>query len=78
MAFSLDIYLFHQMTMVIFFKLVNKFVMPTPAAQLVEYLGMPFVMFAFCIGLAAFLKRFLPKTYGLLTGNRSRAKLPQT
>ena len=78
MAFSLDIYLFHQMTMVIFFKLVNKFVAPTPAAQLVEYLGMPFVMFAFCIGLAAFLKRFLPKTYGLLTGNRSRAKLPQT
>lgn len=78
MPFSLDIYLFHQMTMTIFFKLVNKLVYPTPAAQLVEYLGMPFVMFAFCIGLAAILRRFLPKTYGLLTGSRGRARLLQT
>lgn len=77
MPFSLDIYLFHQMTMVIFFKLVNRFVTPTPAAQLIEYLGMPFVMFAFCIGLSMFLKRFLPRTYSLLTGNRSRAALPK-
>ena len=78
MPFSLDIYLFHQMTMTVFFKLVNKLVYPTPAAQLVEYLGMPFVMFAFCTGLAVLLRRFLPKTYSLLTGNRGRARIPQT
>ena len=78
MPFSLDIYLFHQMTMTIFFKLVNKLVYPTPAAQLVEYLGMPFVMFAFCTGLAVLLRKFLPKTYSLLTGNRGRARIPQT
>ena len=78
MPFSLDIYLFHQMTMTVFFKLVNKLVYPTPAAQLVEYLGMPFVMFAFCTGLAVLLRRFLPKAYSLLTGNRGRARIPQT
>lgn len=78
MPFSLDIYLFHQMTMTVFFKLVNKLVYPTPAAQLVEYLGMPFVMFAFCTGLAVLLRRFLPKTYSLLTGNRGRARIPQS
>ena len=72
MPFSLDIYLFHQMTMIVFFKLVNKLVPPTTLAQLVEYLGMPFVMFAFCIGLSVFLRRFLPKTYGLLTGSRQK------
>jgi len=78
MPFSLDIYLFHQMTMTVFFKLVNKLVYPTPAAQLVEYLGTPFVMFAFCTGLAVLLRRFLPKAYSLLTGNRGRARIPQT
>lgn len=72
MPFSLDIYLFHQMTMVIFFKLANKLLPPTPAVQLMEYLGMPFVMYAFCIGLSCFLKRFLPGCYGLLTGNRKK------
>ena len=70
MPFSLDIYLFHQMTMTIFFKLVNRLVSPTPAAQLMEYLGMPFVMFAFCVALAVFLRTYLPKTYCVLTGNR--------
>ena len=73
MPFSLDIYLFHQMTMIIFFKLVNKLVPPTTLAQLAEYLGMPFVMFAFCIGLSLFLRRFLPRTYSLLTGVRQKA-----
>lgn len=73
MPFSLDIYLFHQMTMIIFFKLVNKLVPPTTLAQVAEYLGMPFVMFAFCIGLSLFLRRFLPRTYSLLTGARQKA-----
>ena len=75
MPFSLDIYLFHQMTMIIFFKLVNKLVPPTTLAQLAEYLGMPFVMFAFCIGLSLFLRRFLPGTYSLLTGARQKANV---
>ena len=73
LPFSLDIYLFHQMTMTVFFKLVNKLVPPTTLAQVLEYLGMPFVMFAFCIGLSLFLRRFLPRTYGLLTGARRKA-----
>ena len=69
-SFSLDIYLFHEMTMTVFFKLINKFIYPSPTAQLLEYLGMPFAMLAFCIALSVFLKTFLPKSYSVLTGKR--------
>ena len=70
--FSLDIYLFHQMTMTIFFKLINKLILPTPVAQLIEYLTIPFVMYVFCVGAAVLLKRFLPKFYYALTGGRGQ------
>ena len=73
MPCALDIYLFHQMTMTIFFKIVNKVIPPTTLAQLLEYLLMPVVMVVFCVCLRLFLKRFLPGGYGLLTGNRQKA-----
>ena len=71
-GFAFSIYLFHEMNTFILKKLSAKLLPQTALMQLVEYLGIPVVIFVYCLVLSILMKRFLPKVYGLVTGNRSR------
>ena len=69
---AFGIYLFHEMNLFILKKLLAKLLPQTPVMQLVQYLGIPAAIFVYCLVLSVVMKRYLPKVYGLLTGNRSK------
>lgn len=69
---AFGIYLFHEMNLFILKKLLAKLLPQTPVMQLVQYLGIPAAIFVYCLVLSVVMKRYLPKVYGLVTGNRSK------
>lgn len=69
-AFSFGIYLFHEFFLTIAQKVAVKLLPLTPVSQLLQYLLIPAAVIALCIALCAFLKKCLPRLYGLLTGGR--------
>ncbi len=69
--YSFCIYLFHEMNLFILKKLLGK-LLPTDAFfQTIQYFGIPVIIIVFCIVLSEVLKKFLPKVFALLTGNRT-------
>ena len=70
--YTFPVFIFHEMYLTIFQKLAGKVLPQTPAFQLLQYVAIPVVIIVYCLVLSMVLERFLPKLYGLLTGNRKR------
>lgn len=70
--YAFSIYLFHEMNLFILKKLLAKLLPQTPVMQLVQYLGIPAAILCYCLVLSVLMKKYLPRLYGLLTGNRSK------
>ena len=69
---AFGIYLFHEMNLFILKKLLAKLLPQTPVMQLAQYFGIPVAIFCYCLTLSVVMKKYLPRLYALLTGNRSR------
>ena len=69
---AFGIYLFHEMNLFILKKLLAKLLPQTPLMQLAQYFGIPVAIFCYCLTLSVVMKKYLPRLYALLTGNRSR------
>ena len=69
---AFGIYLFHEMNLFILKKLLAKLLPQTPVMQLVQYFGIPMAIFCYCLVVSVLMKKYLPRLYGLITGNRSK------
>ena len=71
-GYAFGIYLFHEMNLFILKKLLAKLLPQTPLMQLVQYLGIPAAIFCYCLLVSVLMKRYFPRLYSLVTGNRSK------
>lgn len=69
-AFSISIYFFHEPSLWLFRKICSRILIHTTLMQFIEYVFIPIVIMAWCIVLSLVLRRFCPKIYGIITGNR--------
>lgn len=69
-TFSITIYFFHEMSLGILRKICGRIFVHTTFVQFMEYIFIPIVIIAWCIVLSLVLRRFCPKAYGIITGNR--------
>lgn len=70
--YSFPVYLFHEMATTMLKKIVTKVFPTTTFFQLVEYIGIPIFVFAFCIILSVMMNKFVPSLYALITGGRKK------
>ena len=70
--YSFCIYLFHEMALTIVRKLLAKVLPQTPAVSLAVYACLPFAIVFGCVVFSRLLEKFLPKTYAVLSGGRTR------
>lgn len=73
-TYSFSIYLFHEMSLSIVRKLLTKLLPMTFIFQLVEYLGIPILIFCECLIISIFLEKKFPRLYLIVTGNRAKSK----
>lgn len=69
-GFSFFIYLFHEFNLTCLKKLMYKLLPANNIVQLVQYFAIPCIIIICCVVLAMILKKFTPRIYSLLTGNR--------
>lgn len=69
---AFGIYLFHEMNLFILKKLLAKLLPQTPVMQLMQYFGIPVAIFCYCLVVSVLMKKYLPRLYGVITGNRSK------
>ena len=68
--YSFAIYLFHEFSLTIFVKVCTIVIPQNNIINLIEYFTLPFFTIIYCIILSIILKKFLPKLYCVLTGDR--------
>ena len=72
--YGIAVYLFHERALIIMRKLMMRLLPPaqqtTLAMTLFLFYGLPAINIALCVLLALLLRKFLPRTYALLTGGR--------
>ena len=71
-GYAFGIYLFHEMNLFILKKLLAKLLPQTPVMQLMQYVGIPVAIFCYCLVVSVLMKKYLPRLYGVITGNRSK------
>ncbi len=71
-SFSFSIYIFHERCLSHFRKICAVLLPNTLWTSLFMYFVVPFIIVAGCIILSVLMNRVTPKTYALLTGNRTK------
>ncbi len=69
-GYSLPVYLFHEMHLVILLKLTAKLLPGSGFFLTVCYFGIPPAIIAYCVVLSRLMARFVPGLYRILTGGR--------
>ena len=69
-AFSFSIYIFHEPMLGRVRKVFVRFFPATPAFQLLLYVFVPILIIIYCVTLSVLLKKYFPRFYAILTGNR--------
>lgn len=66
------VYLLHEMILTMLKKICVKVFPITPIFQLIQYIGIPILIFVGCLILSVCIKKYMPKVYIALTGGRNR------
>ena len=69
-SYSFSIYLFHEVNLTILKKLLSSICPPSAIFMALNYLIIPFIIIFCCLILSMSLKKFFPKLYVTITGNR--------
>ena len=69
-AFNFSIYIFHDNMLSCVRKVFVRVFPVTPAFQLLLYVFVPILIIIYCVTLSVLLKKYLPRFYALVTGNR--------
>lgn len=73
-SYSFGIYLFHEKLLTFTKKIIGKLLPNSVVFQTLEYMFIPIIIVAICFVMCVVLNKILPKTYGLVTGNRKKAR----
>ena len=68
-GFSFNIYIFHRTLMGASGRIFALFP-TTPLFQLMQYICVPFIVVVYCVMISVFLKKYFPRFYGVITGDR--------
>jgi hypothetical protein len=68
--YSVAIYIFHEYSLLIFTKFAARLLPTNSISQMLQFFGNALVVITFCIALGIFMRRFMPKIYRFLVGNR--------
>lgn len=69
-AFNFSIYIFHENMLGRVRKVFVRVFPVTPVFQLLLYVLVPILIIIYCVTLSVLLKKYLPRFYALVTGNR--------
>ena len=69
-SFNYSIYVFHDMPLGYLKKLSARVLPTTSISQFTQYICLPIVVIICCILLSMFLKKYFPRSYSVITGNR--------
>lgn len=68
--YAIAVYLFHEFSLTIYTKLVARLLPSTAKFQMLQFFGNVFIITTCCIIFGIMLRKFIPKIYKLITGNR--------
>lgn len=68
--YSFSIYLFHEMSMTIIKKLLNKILPQSLFWQMIQFIIIPIIVFSLCLVISIVLDKYLHKFYSILVGKR--------
>ena len=69
-AFNFSIYIFHELMMSCVQKVFARLFPATPTFQLFLYIFVPMIIILYCVTLSVLLKKYFPRVYALVTGDR--------
>ena len=69
-AFNFSIYIFHEKTNYFVRKIFAKIFPLTTGFQFLLFVFVPMLIILYCVTLSTMLKKYLPRFYAILTGNR--------
>jgi len=68
--YSFSIYLFHEMSMTIIKKILNKILPQSLFWQMIQFFIIPIIVFCLCLVMSIVLDKYLHKFYSILVGKR--------
>lgn len=69
-AFNFSIYIFHEPMRVFLQRFFTRFFTPNTIFQLLLYFVVPIFVILYCVTLSVLLKKYFPRVYALVTGDR--------
>lgn len=64
------VFFFHEFTLKFFTKITARILPSTPAFYVIQLIGNVFIISALCVIFGWLMKKFVPRIYALITGNR--------